>query len=80
MPYSYDRYLGIFYTHYEIHMETHGWTLVNPSSALVGQVDKKLIEFHLSETNRSCKARAWTACLKDRDANHYAISPPPEEY
>ena len=40
-----------------------------------GQVDNILIEFHLSETSRLCRARTWMACLSDGDANHYAKPP-----
>ena len=42
-----------------------------------GQVNNTLITFHLSETSGFCQARTWTTRLTDRDANHYAISPPP---
>ena len=61
--------------HYQIAMITHGWPLVNQSSALLGRVDNILVELHLSETNGSCRARTLRARLIGRDANHYAISP-----
>ena len=51
------------------------WPLVSQLLALVGQVDNIPIEFNLSETNMLYRARTWTACLTDGDANHYAISP-----
>ena len=41
-----------------------------------GQDDNMLIEFHLSQTKGLCRAQTWMDCLTDRDANHYAISPP----
>ena len=59
--------------HYHTDMITHRQPLVNQSSALVEQVDTNLIEFHLPEIYR---ARTWTPCLTDEDANHYAIFPP----
>ena len=49
---------------------------MNQSAALVGRIDNILVEFHLSETDESCWARTWMARLTDREANHYAISPP----
>ena len=36
-------------------------------------VDNMLVDLHLSVTNRSSRARAWTARFTDRDANHNAI-------
>ena len=39
-----------------------------------------MIEFHLSETNELCQAQTLTACLTDRDVNHYAIPPTPAWY
>ena len=41
-------------------------SLVNQSAALVGRVDNILIEFHLSKTNGSCRARTWTTRLADK--------------
>ena len=42
------------------------------------RVNNTVIEFHLSETSRSCRAQTQTARLIDRDANDCAISPPRE--
>ena len=53
---------------YYIDMIPHGRPLLNQLAALVGPVINMLIEFHLSEINGSCRARTWTACLKDGDA------------
>ena len=44
------------------------------------QVDNMLADPHLSEANGSYRARTWMAHLTDRDANHYAISPPSERW
>ena len=41
------------------------------------RVNNTVIEFQLSVTSGSSRAQIWTACLVDRDANDYAISPPP---
>ena len=35
-----------------------------------------LVDLHLSETNRSCQARTWMACVTHEDANRYANSSP----
>ena len=51
--------------------------LISELAALAGQVKSMLIEFHLFETYNPYQARTWTARMTDRDANHYAISPPP---
>ena len=40
------------------------------------QVDNMLVDLHLSVTNGSSQAQAWTTRFTDGDANHYAISPP----
>ena len=36
------------------------------------QVDNMPVDFHLSETNGSCWARTWVACMTE-DGNNYAI-------
>ena len=74
MPYSYDRWLGIFYMHYHLDMITHGWPCWTSRRHWSGQVDNMLIDFHLSETNGLCRAQTWAPRLTD--ANYYAISPP----
>ena len=56
---------------YHIDMITHDTAFVEPK-ALMGQVNRMLIKFHLLETNHSCRARTWMAHLTDGDANHYA--------
>ena len=53
---------GLWWTNWE-----HWWE----------QVNSMLVEFHFFETKGSCRAWTWTACLTDKDANHFAISPPP---
>ena len=63
--------------HYYTDIITHGRPLVNQSVVGTGgEVHNILLAYHLSETNGSYQARTWTARLTDRDANHYAISPP----
>ena len=37
-------------------------------------------QFHLSDTSRAYWARTWTVHVTDGDANHYAISPPLNQY
>ena len=44
---------------------------------VIHQVSNMLVEFHPSETNISCWAQTWTACLTLGDTNRYSISPPP---
>ena len=64
--------------HYNIDLITHGMAFDEPvGNTRWGQVYNMPTEFHLSETNGSCRARTWTACLTDREVNHYAIFPPP---
>ena len=65
--------------HYHIDMRTHGTAVGEPVVATGGD---KLIAcwYHstfLSETNGSCRAQTWTDRFTDKDANHYAIPPPP---
>ena len=61
---------------YHIDMVTRGIAFGEPVVGTGGgQVDNILIKFHLSETNRSCWAQTWMACLRDGNANQYAISP-----
>ena len=60
--------------HYHIDMMTHGVAFGKPVSSTGGDT---LVESHISETNGLCRARTWMAHLADRDANYYAISPPP---
>ena len=42
-------------------------------------INSTVIEFHLSNTSRSRRARTWIARLVDRDATDCAISPPHNE-
>ena len=53
--------------------------LLNQSATLVGQVNSMLAEFHLS-TNISDTGSNLDGPLDNRDANHYAISPPRSGY
>ena len=76
MPLSYNRKLGIFYMHHHIDMIMHGTAFSESVSSLVEQVDKIMVELHLSETCRLCQAQTWIAHVTDRDVTHCAISLP----
>ena len=63
--------------HYYTDIITHGRPFLISRRHWWKQVNNTVIEFHLSETSRSCQARTRTTHLTDRDANDCAISPPP---
>ena len=63
--------------HYHLDMITHRPPLLNNRQHWWEQVDNMLVDLHISVTNGSSQAQAWTAHFTDRDANHYAISLPP---
>ena len=65
--------------HYYTDIITHGWPFLTSRRHWWERVNNTVIEFHLSNTSGSRRARTWIARLVGRDANDYAIPLPPVE-
>ena len=63
--------------HYYTDIITHGRPFLTSRRHWWEQVNSTVIEFHLSNTSGSRRARTRIARLVDRDSNNCAISPPP---